>query len=302
MRILIAEDSHTCRLILSGTLREQGYDVVDTVNGVQALNMLLSPGAPRLAILDWMMPEMDGLEVVKRVRKQTTVHPPYIIMLTSRSNKKDIIVGLDAGANDYLGKPFDPSELLARVEVGRRMVELQDALIESREKLSYQATHDPLTGIFNRRAVLERLSEKFFQSESSQDILAAGICDIDHFKLINDTFGHQTGDELLCGLTKFLCKYFSHSDHIGRIGGEEFLIVTQAKTQEEIKHKFNKCCQLISHTKFETRAGALSIYVSMGVASTKDLNSVDELLSAADAALYQAKYQGRNRVNYANLS
>lgn len=298
MRILIAEDSHTCRLILSGTLKQNGYDIVDTVNGMQALSIMLSPDAPRLAILDWMMPEMDGLEVVQQIRQQKTQLPPYIIMLTSRNNKNDLIVGLDAGANDYLGKPFDPRELLARVEVGRRMIELQDALIESKEKLAYQASHDPLTGMLNRRAILERLSDAF---ATSRDTLFAGICDIDHFKLINDTFGHLTGDELLWGLSRFLRHFFAPSDHIGRVGGEEFLIISSARDDAEAVQKFQKCCHMISNTKFETRSGPLSICVSIGVASRAGLNTVDDLMSAADAALYQAKYQGRNRVRFANI-
>ena len=300
MRILIAEDSHTCRLILTKTLRANAYDIVDTVNGVQALSILLGPDAPRLAILDWMMPEMDGIEVVKRVRAHATEHPPYIIMLTSRSNKNDLIVGLGAGANDYLGKPFDPRELLARVEVGRRMIELQDALIDSREKLAYQATHDFLTGLLNRRAVLDRLAEAYAK-RNDQELLTVGICDIDHFKLINDTFGHQTGDELLIGLSNFLRKTFSHQDHIGRIGGEEFLIISSVKDEAEAKQKFGDCCKNIAKTKFKTRSAALSISVSIGVAGCEGDTTVDELFSAADAALYLAKNQGRNRVNYANI-
>jgi phosphoserine phosphatase RsbU/P len=135
MRILIADDDFTSRTILSGVLKKEGHEVIPTVNGSEAWDALQQPDAPRLAILDWMMPEMDGLEVLRRVRALQTDRPPYIIMLTAKGEKTDIIAGLDAGANDYLGKPFDPGELRARVEVGRRLVEMQDALIAKIEEL-----------------------------------------------------------------------------------------------------------------------------------------------------------------------
>ena len=129
MRILIAEDDLTSRTVLAGVLKKSGYDVVLTVNGVEALEALQQPVAPSLVVLDWMMPEMDGAEVVRRIRVVQTERPPYIIMLTTKWNKADIITALETGANDYLSKPFDAGELLARVKVGRRMLEMQDALV-----------------------------------------------------------------------------------------------------------------------------------------------------------------------------
>ena len=128
MRILIAEDDFTSRSMLAAVLKKTGHEVVETINGVEAWDELQNPGAPKLAILDWMMPEMDGLEVVSRVRALGNEHPPYIVMLTIKGETVDIITGLDPGADDYLAKPFDIGELLARVEVGRRMVEMQEQL------------------------------------------------------------------------------------------------------------------------------------------------------------------------------
>ncbi len=136
MRILIAEDDNTSRTMLAAILEKQGYDVIEASNGIAALEVLRGPEAPRLAILDWLMPKMDGLEVIRCTRELQTPHTPYLIMLTSMGSKNDIIAGLDAGANDYLIKPFDPDELRARIKVGRRLVELQDKLIESRTLLS----------------------------------------------------------------------------------------------------------------------------------------------------------------------
>lgn len=136
MRILIAEDDLTSRSMLAAILVKQGYEVIEAIDGLSAMEVLHQPDPPKLAILDWLMPEMDGLEVIRRIRAMQTEHKPYLIMLTSMDSKIDIIAGLDAGANDYLTKPFDPDELRARIEVGRRLVELQGELIESRALLA----------------------------------------------------------------------------------------------------------------------------------------------------------------------
>ncbi|MFA5675691.1 MAG: diguanylate cyclase [Christensenellales bacterium] len=300
MRILIAEDSATCRMILSAALKEYGYEVIETKDGQQAWEKMRQPDAPQLAILDWIMPKMDGLSLLGKIRAQKTERPPYIIMLTGKDDKDDIILGLDAGANDYLSKTFDKRELRARVEVGRRMIELQDALIVTNEKLAFQAAHDALTGILNRRAILYRLEDEFINKKNNNPI-TIGMCDIDHFKKINDTYGHQTGDEVLCGLVKVFKECFSASDYFGRIGGEEFLIVASSSTKKEALTMFEKCCRHIADTKINTRSGGLSITISIGVASCTSKSSVDALLGAADSALYQAKNQGRNRVCYKNI-
>ena len=136
MRILIAEDDVTSRTVLEGVLRNVGHEAIPAVNGADAWRKLQEPDAPQLAVLDWMMPELDGLEIVRRVRAQQPDRAVYIIMLTTRDDKADIIAGLDAGANDYLAKPFDPGELRARIEVGRRMIELQDALTAKVQELN----------------------------------------------------------------------------------------------------------------------------------------------------------------------
>jgi two-component system, cell cycle response regulator len=296
MRILIAEDDFTSRTILSGVLKKKGHEVIPTVNGSEAWDALQQPDAPRLAILDWMMPEMDGLEVLRRVRALQTDQPPYIIMLTAKGEKADIIAGLDAGANDYLCKPFDPGELRARVEVGRRMVEMQDALIESRRVLAHQATHDPLTGLLNRRAILDRLREELSRAGRHGGLLAVGMIDIDHFKQVNDTYGHQAGDDVLCGLTHILSESLRAYDSMGRIGGEEFLVITPMKSGMDWLSVFGRLCAKIAESTITTRSGVLSITVSIGVVCASVDSSVDEILEAADKALYRAKNAGRNRV------
>ncbi|MEI7636752.1 MAG: diguanylate cyclase [Syntrophus sp. (in: bacteria)] len=296
MKILIAEDDLTSRTVLTAVLKKQGHEVTATVNGVEAWQALQQPDAPKLAILDWMMPEMDGPEVVRRVRGLQTDRPPYIIMLTAKGEKVDIIAGLDAGANDYLTKPFDPGELRARVEVGRRMVEIQDALSKSREILAHQATHDPMTGLLNRRAILDRLREELARAGRYGELLAVGMCDIDHFKQVNDTYGHQTGDDVLCGLTQILSENRREYDSVGRMGGEEFLMITPIKAGTDCISIFDRLCVRVAESKITTRSGLLSVTVSIGVACSTVESTVDEILEAADAALYRAKNEGRNRV------
>lgn len=296
MRILIAEDDLTSRTVLAAVLKKQGYEVLETVNGAEAWAAVREPDAPRLVILDWMMPEMDGPEIVRRLRSLQTDRPPYVIMLTSKDEKADVIAGLDAGANDYLAKPYDAGELRARVEVGRRMVEMQTALIESREALAHQATHDPLTGLMNRRAILDQLHKELTRAGRHDYTLAIGVCDIDHFKQVNDTYGHQTGDDVLCGLARILGDNLREYDSVGRVGGEEFLVIIPVKAGTDRTSLFRRLCARVAENKVTTRSGALSITVSIGVAHAFAGSAVDEVLGRADAALYRAKNHGRNCV------
>jgi len=296
MKILIAEDDFTSRSMLAAVLKKTGHEPVETVNGSEAWESLQKTDAPQIAILDWLMPEMDGLEVLCRVRALPTDRPPYIIMLTSKTEKAEVIAGLDAGANDYLTKPFDPGELRARVEVGRRMVEMQDELVRSHEALTHQANHDPLTELPNRRAILERLQKEFARAARHGDVLSVGMCDIDHFKAVNDTYGHQTGDDVLCELARILTECCREYDAVGRMGGEEFLLIAPTKPGTVSTPQFDRICASVAETKIPTRSGVLSITLSIGAATVADGDTADNLLGAADAALYRAKAEGRNRV------
>ncbi len=290
MLVLIADDDRTSRTVLAAVLRKIGHDVVEAEDGLGALSLLLSADGPGLAVLDWMMPGLDGLEVVRRVRAADLSFPPYLVMLTSRGDKADVIAGLDGGANDYLAKPFDTGELRARIEVGSRMVAMQRALIESREALAYEASHDGLTGILNRRASLDRL-ERLVAARSP---LALAICDIDHFKKVNDVYGHPTGDDVLRGLAVLLKEACGPDGFAGRLGGEEFLVLFPAGGGEA-----PSLCEAlrvrIAESPFKTRSGPVSVTVSFGVALARE-GGAESLLGVADRALYQAKREGRNRV------
>ena len=207
---------------------------------------------------------------------------------------------MEAGANDYISKPFDSEELQARVRVGQRMLELQASLREARDALAHQATHDPLTGIFNRRAILDRLSQELSRAKRENGELSVGMCDIDHFKNINDARGHQAGDEALVAFTRCLQALLREHDCIGRYGGEEFLVIAAGPQGEIEEGLFERLCVRVAETEVMTKTGPVSITVSIGVARGTGQSTVDALLAAADQALYQAKAGGRNRVAYAS--
>jgi two-component system, cell cycle response regulator len=296
MRILIADDDLTSRTVLQGVLRRQGYQVEVTVDGEAALAGMTGSSAPSVAILDWMMPGLTGVEVCRRIRETATDNPPYLILLTARGDKADIVEGLEAGADDYLSKPFDPSELRARVEVGRRMVELQARLLEARDALSHLAMHDPLTGILNRRAFAEAMHREIEREGRHGQGMALAILDVDHFKGINDRFGHQSGDEILCGIVDRLSLHLRSYDVLGRLGGDEFVVLATQIQQDEALALLERARAWVAESPVQTRAGLVPVSVTIGVAMWQPGSSDNDLYTAADAALYRAKAAGRNRV------
>jgi diguanylate cyclase (GGDEF)-like protein len=301
MRVLIAEDDLTSRSILTAILKKWGHDPVVTRDGREAWDALQAPDAPKLVLLDWNMPELDGPDVCRRLRERESSDPPYVILLTGRGETADIVIGLDAGANDYIAKPYDAAELQARIQVGRRMLELQSRLIEARDALEHQATHDPLTGIWNRRAILDRLATELSRARRDEGTLSVGMLDIDHFKRINDSHGHQVGDEVLVGFCERVRAELRQHDCLGRYGGEEFLVIAAGRGGKDDESLYRRLCAKVAGTRMATSAGELPVTVSIGVAHGAGSSTVDDLLAAADAALYRAKDAGRNRVVFAPL-
>ncbi len=296
MRILLAEDDLTSRSMLTAILKKWGYDPVVSEDGNAAWEELQRPDAPRLVLLDWNMPGLEGPEVCRRLRKMETTNPSYVILLTGRDEKSDIVQGLEAGANDYIAKPFDNAELLARIRVGQRMLELQASLLETQAALAHQATHDVLTGILNRRAILDQLSGELARALRQGGSISIGMCDIDHFKKINDSLGHQAGDEVLAAFSRCLQAGLREYDHLGRYGGEEFLIIATGLPGQKDDELYERLRQEVAALEVKTRAGNVALTVSIGTAEGTGQSTVDRLIAAADAALYQAKADGRNRV------
>lgn len=296
MKILIAEDDLISRRILEAVLAKWGYDPIVAVNGDEAWEIMQKADSPDMAVLDWEMPGKSGLEVCKRIRKKDVSNPPYIIILTAKNAKSDIVEGLEAGANDFVTKPYDKDELQARIRVGQRMVKLQSALIKAKDALAHEASHDPLTGILNRRAILDTLNKELVRAKRNNLKLSIGLCDIDFFKQVNDNHGHQVGDDVLCSLVKVIRNILRPYDFIGRYGGEEFLLVVPESSGSVIEGIYERVRASIADHKMITRSGKVGITVSIGVARLKEGQTTDDLLAESDIALYKAKDNGRNQV------
>lgn len=296
MEIFIADDDPVSLGFLESMLLKWGYSVISAPDGATAWDHLQKENSPNLIILDWMMPGMSGLDICEEVRSQASLNPPYIILLTSRNNTSDVIAGLNKGANDYVTKPYDRNELLARIRVGERMIQLQNELNRIKEELAYKAHHDELTGIYNRRAIFSILQKELIRASREKSGLALCICDIDHFKQVNDQYGHQAGDEILLKFVSAISLNLRGYDSIGRIGGEEFCIVAPTRKNTGINGIFQRICSSIAKTEFSTNAGQLSITASFGVTHNLAEDSVESIVARADSALYEAKNKGRNQV------
>jgi len=296
MKVLIADDDATSRLVLVGVLKKAGHDVVTTLDGSEAWQAMQRPDAPKLAILDWIMPGLTGLDVCRSIRGLASDEPPYLILLTSMGGKSDIVAGLEAGADDYLGKPFDAAELRARVDVGRRVIDLQARLREANDTLAYEAMHDPLTGALNRRAFTEVLAKAISEERRHGQGLALGICDVDEFKKVNDVHGHQVGDEVLCGLVDRITSSLRAHDSLSRLGGDEFVVIAGHTGAAGGGALFERARAAVANHPIRTKAGDVEITVSFGVSLWTGSETADQLLASADAALYRAKGAGRNQV------
>jgi diguanylate cyclase (GGDEF)-like protein len=299
-RILIAEDEITFRHMLKTFLTKWGYQVVVVSNGLEAWEVLQGKDRPRLALLDWMMPNMDGVEICRAVREKKPDPYIYLLLLTSRDQKQDVVEGIEAGADDYLIKPFDPQELRARIHAGERIIELEDRLIRVQEALRELATHDSLTGLLNRRACLDSLLAELNRGCRTGNPVCIVMADIDHFKRINDAHGHQTGDEVLCEVARRMQSSLRRYDTIGRFGGEEFLLVLPECGLEEGVKLAERICHLIRSEPVKAKNIPIEVSISLGVAVANQLAPADleALLGSADAALYRAKEAGRNRVEF----
>jgi diguanylate cyclase (GGDEF)-like protein len=304
VKVLIADDDTVSRRLLEATLTRWGYEVVVTHDGIEAWEVLRRADAPLLAILDWMMPGMDGVEVCRKVREREQEPYIYLLLLTTKGRKENLIEGLDAGADDYLTKPFDPHELQVRLRAGKRIITLQAELIEARESLRIQATHDPLTGVWNRRAILEILGKELARSERERTPVAVAIADLDHFKRINDTYGHEAGDTVLCEAVGRMRVLLRPYDAIGRYGGEEFLIVLPGCTAQDALRLAERLRLGLSQEEITMPGGGVIVTSSMGIAASDTTAAPDAtwLIRAADAALYRAKACGRNRIELATAA
>ncbi|MDD2372980.1 MAG: diguanylate cyclase [Syntrophomonadaceae bacterium] len=293
MKVLIADDDALSRKILEDCLSEWGYDILMAHNGNEAWDILEKIDRPNMAVLDWMMPGMDGVEICRKLRQLKLPNYVYVILLTARSKREDVISGLESGADDYIIKPFNREELKSRLKIGQRIIELEHRILRL-------ASTDYLTGLLNRRAFLERLERELNRCQREASPMGIIIMDIDHFKRVNDNFGHQVGDLVLQELSHTLVELCRVYDFTGRYGGEEFIVCLPGADKWNTYQIAERMRSTIESKKtfLLDKKSNVSVTASFGIVSMEpgQIKSADRLINEADEALYRAKEQGRNRV------
>jgi diguanylate cyclase (GGDEF)-like protein len=297
MRILIADDSLLSRRLLEDTLRNWGYEVTAVRDGTEAREILSGEDCPPIAILDWMMPGCTGPELCDMVRSSAREPYTYILLLTSRNEKQDLVTGMEAGADDYITKPFDRHELQVRLRAGTRIVELQQQLLNTREALREQATRDYLTNLWNRSAILDRLRREMARSAREGTPFGLILADIDRFKSINDSWGHAAGDLALKEVSSRISATLRPYDSVGRYGGEEFLMILPGADLEETASLAERVREEIRSAPMVWDGVPVGLSCSFGCTSGFGSDeSAADLIRVADESLYAAKRGGRDRV------
>jgi diguanylate cyclase (GGDEF)-like protein len=301
MQALVVDDSAVYRKLIGDHLRSWGFGVTLAESGSEAWRILEQPNAPKLVLLDWVLPDLDGLELCQRIRQAGASSPyTYIILLTSKEGRQNMLQAMQAGADDYLVKPFDELELKARLLVGKRILDLQEELVSARESMRHAATHDSLTGLTNRGEILAMLERELERARRERKPVAVILCDVDHFKDVNDTLGHLFGDEALREIGRRLRTQLRVYDGVGRYGGEEFLMVLPSCDLPNALLRADGLREIIAKTPVVCSGEERLITMSMGVAvsACEGKNEVEMLLNQADAGLYKAKENGRNRIEH----
>ncbi|MET0535512.1 MAG: diguanylate cyclase [Steroidobacter sp.] len=296
--MLLVDDEATQRLIMARLLKRAGYEVEMASNGREALAKLEEGDFP-LMITDWEMPEMDGIALCRAVRSKEQGYT-YIILLTSRDAIEHLVTGLQSGADDYLIKPVIEPELIARLNTGKRIVTLERSLRTANEENRRLSITDPLTGAYNRRYLMEQLPREIDRASRYGRPLSAIMCDVDHFKKVNDTHGHLTGDEVLRWFVSTLRNHLRKTDWVARYGGEEFVIVLPETNAASAA----KCAELlrlhVSAAPFKNQELEFAVTASFGASGWQDAApqdaSFDMLMSRCDAGVYASKAAGRNRI------
>jgi two-component system cell cycle response regulator len=299
--ILVAEDHPATRKLLETILNNAGFAVTVAANGREALGLFRREFTP-VVLMDWVMPELNGIELCKALRHSATQGYVYILFLTARDSKADVVRALEAGADDYITKPFHREELLARIKTGLRILDLERSLKQATEEIKILSLTDHLTGIYNRAYLNERLPHEVKRSVRYEHPLQVIMCDIDHFKAVNDLHGHQAGDEVLRGFASFLRGSIRQNlDWVARYGGEEFVLVLPETDATGAYAVAERMRQTVAQKRFRIQEKGIRVTASWGIAGLdphrlEENLSSDALLNEADRCLLSAKRSGRNTV------
>jgi diguanylate cyclase (GGDEF)-like protein len=298
MKVLVADDEIVSRRLIETSVRRWGYDPVVASDGLEAAAILQGSEPPKLAVLDWMMPRLDGVQLCRELRQCSSEGYVYVLLLTAKHARNDVIAGLEAGADDYITKPFDPRELRVRLRSGKRILYLLEQLTTAREALRQLAAHDPLTGLWNHSSIVDLLVNELHRADRQGTSVGIVLLDLDRFKSINDNYGHLVGDQVLREAAQTMRRSIRPYDAVGRLGGEEFLVVLPGCDQINAMSHAERLRAALSQTAVNTAAGPLSFTASFGVAVVGPEARCDahSAIQAADAGMYAAKRAGRNRV------
>lgn len=295
-RVLIAEDDTVTRLILKNWIIRWGYETVIVENGLDAWSVLDQPQPPEVVILDWDLPGLDGIELCCKLRDKSRAYYHYILMITGRTDEADLVHALESGADDCIGKPFGQLELRARLLVASRILALQNELIHAREEQRMQSMRDGLTGLWNRAAFLDLFRGELERARRSGEGTGLLLLDLDHFKEVNDTYGHPVGDEVLKETARRLQHGVRSYDFVGRYGGEEFLIAFPGASRELLCRRAEAIRKVVCNAPVHVKDGEVPISLSIGaVVAVGGKQSASEMVAVADVGLYKAKDSGRNR-------
>jgi len=302
-KVLVADDSAVYRKLVEQTLSDKQYTVLFAKSGREAID-IFAEHQPSLVITDWMMPDSSGIELCENIRKHFQTTYTYVIILTGMTEKSEVVKGLAAGADDYLTKPFDRGELLARVGVGRRVIDLHRQIEAKNRLLEQLALTDALTNLPNRRAIEDWANRQLSGAARYGFSFWMVMADLDHFKNVNDSYGHEAGDTVLKRFAEILRANSRKSDICGRIGGEEFLFSLTHTNEQNAKLVVERIRAELEATKFSFDGSSLTVTASFGVAGFEGTRAPDlsQLISQADAALYSAKRSGRNRLAFAEVA
>jgi two-component system, cell cycle response regulator len=300
-RILVAEDEPACQHWLSSVLVHYGFEVEIFSDGREARDRLLSGETPKIAILDWMLPGLDGLSICQDVREHAQGLYRYLILLTAKDQKEDLLQGFRSGADDYLTKPVDEAELVVRLRAGMRILRWQTELLEARKELEVHATRDTLTDLWNRRMVTHLLEREFNRGIREKTPTGVAILDIDHFKSINDQYGHPVGDEVIREVARRIAQTVRPYDIVGRYGGEEFLIVLPGCEAGQVRRICERVRIALVAQPVTEGSFSIPVTASIGfaIAPAGVSPDISGIVNDADRALYRAKAAGRNRVEFA---